>query len=112
MKYYQILDLKDNRKLIEEYKKWHRPENIWKEIPEGIRQVGILEMEIYLFQNHLVMVVETPDDFNWNEQMEKLSQLPLQKEWEVFMDAFQQRLPETTGKWQRMTKIFKLSECI
>jgi L-rhamnose mutarotase len=111
MKHYFTLDLKNNRKLIEEYKRWHRPEHIWEEIPEGLRQVGILEMEIFLFQNRLFMVVETPDDFSWNVQMEKLANLPMQKEWEAFMDAFQQRLPESKGKWQRMSGIFKLTEC-
>jgi L-rhamnose mutarotase len=111
MKHYFTLDLKNNRKSIKEYKRWHSPENIWHEIPEGIKQVGILEMEIFLFQNRLFMIVETPDDFNWAEQIEKLSKLPLQQEWELFMDTFQQRLPETKGKWQRMNHIFKLSDC-
>ena len=111
MKHYLTLDLKNNRKLIGEYKRWHQPENIWKEIPKGIKEIGILEMEIFLFQNRLMMVVETPDNFNWNEQMGKLSKLPLQEEWEALMDAFQQRLPDTIGKWQRMERIFKLSDC-
>jgi len=63
-RYCQMLDLKDDNKLIAEYKHWHKPENIWPEIPRGISDVGILEMEIYVFGNRLFMIVETPVDFN------------------------------------------------
>ena len=57
----QTLDLKDDPKLIEQYCYWHQ--HIWKEIPEGIRAVGISNMEIYRLGNRLFMIVETPDDF-------------------------------------------------
>lgn len=46
-RYCQTLDLKEDEQLIKEYCYWHSPEHIWPEIPEGIRAVGILNMEIY-----------------------------------------------------------------
>jgi L-rhamnose mutarotase len=113
MRHCLTLDLKNDPELIEEYKKWHSPENVWKEIMEGIRKVGILEMEIFLWQNRMFMIIETEDDFNWDEQMEKLSKLPRQAEWEAFMDKFQKRLVEGSDvKWQKMDPIFKLTDCI
>ena len=63
-RYCQMLDLKNDPQLIAEYKKRHSPEYYWKEIGEGIRAVGILNMEIYLLDNHLFMIVETPLDFD------------------------------------------------
>ena len=112
MRYCQTLDLKDVPELIEEYKYWHNPENIWKEIPEGIKNVGILDMEIYLFGNRLFMIIETPDNLDWEKQMNKLKELPRQQEWEKFMDIFQQPLEKAilSGKWQPMERIFSLKE--
>lgn len=111
MKHCLTLDLKNNKNTIAEYEKWHSPNKIWKEIPEGIRQVGIQQMEIYRWENRLFMIIETADNFIWDEQMQKLSTLPKQKEWELLMDAYQQKLTDNE-KWQPMKNIFKLSHCI
>ena len=40
------LDLRDDPRLIAEYKKYH--ERVWPEITKSIRDAGIAEMEIYL----------------------------------------------------------------
>ena len=47
-RYCQTLSLKENPELIAEYKKRHRQQNAWPEILAGIKEVGILEMEIYI----------------------------------------------------------------
>ena len=46
-RYVQMMDLRDNPELIAKYKQAHSEEGSWKEILDGIRSVGILEMEIY-----------------------------------------------------------------
>lgn len=76
----QTLDLKDEPELIAAYKQLHDEDHVWREILDGIKEVGILEMEIYLLENRLFMIVETPEDFNWNDSMEKLAELPKQEE--------------------------------
>ena len=58
-RYCQTLNLKENPELIAEYRKRHLKENAWPEILEGIREVGILEMEIYILGTRLFMIVET-----------------------------------------------------
>lgn len=63
-RYCQTLELKDDEKLIEEYAYWHSSEHFWPEIGRGIREVGILDMEIYRLGNRLFMIIETPDDFD------------------------------------------------
>ena len=55
-RYCQTLDLKEDEQLIKEYCYWHSPEHIWPEIPEGIRAVGILNMEIYRLGTRLILV--------------------------------------------------------
>lgn len=112
-RYCQTLELKDDPQLIEEYKYWHRSENAWKEIVAGIKEVGILEMEIFISQNKLFMIVEVPDEFNWDTQMAKLATLPRQAEWEAFVSKYQKTSPDATSdeKWKMMDIIFKLTDC-
>ena len=59
-RYCQTLELRNDKQLIEKYIEAHNRYNHWPEIREGIRQVGILEMEIYIHDNKLFMIVETP----------------------------------------------------
>lgn len=75
-RYCQTMDLKNNPDLIAMYKKCHSQAEAWPEIREGIRSVGILEMEIYIAGSRLFMIVETPLDFDWETAMNKLSHLP------------------------------------
>ena len=109
-RYCRTLDLRDDPKLIAEYRRRHAQENIWPEIPAGIREVGILEMEIYILGTRLFMIVETPVNFDWDGAMERLATLPRQQEWEDYMSIFQLVLPGSTSaeKWQPMERIFHL----
>ncbi len=109
-RYCQMLELKNEPELIARYRRAHSKEESWKEIRDGIRQVGILEMEIYIKDNRLMMIVETPLDFNWDEAMSRLATLPLQAEWEAFVAQFQQCEANATSdeKWQMMERMFYL----
>ena len=109
-RYCQTLSLKENPELIAEYKKRHRQENAWPEILAGIKEVGILEMEIYILGSRLFMIVETPLDFDWETARKRLSALPRQQEWEDYMSIFQQAAEGASSaeKWQLMERMFKL----
>lgn len=109
-RYCQTLDLKDDPALIAEYRKRHRENEAWPEILEGIRSVGILEMEIYILDNRLFMIVETPLDFDWDEAFARLATLPRQEEWETYMSIFQVARPGATSaeKWRMMERMFHL----
>ena len=111
-RYCQTLELKDEPGLIKKYIKCHSRAEFWTEIREGIRDVGILEMEIYIKESRLFMIVETPLDFNWDKAMDKLATLPRQEEWETYVSMFQQCSPSVTSgeKWQMMERMFYLYE--
>ena len=100
-RYCQTMDLRDNPELIAEYR---------KEIIDGIRSVGILEMEIYILGTRLFMIVETPLDFDWDAAMARLATLPRQQEWEEYMAVFQNCAKSATSdeKWQMMERMFHL----
>lgn len=111
-RYCQTLELRDNPELIAECRRRHSREEAWPEIRQGIREVGILEMEIYILGTKLFMIVETPLDFDWDEAMAKLATLPRQQEWEDYMSVFQQAEPGASSaeKWQPMERMFHLYE--
>lgn len=111
-RYCQTLQLRDNPELIEKYRDRHGRDNVWKEVLAGIREVGILEMEIYIRGTLLFMIVETPLDFDWDSAMERLATLPRQQEWEDYMSIFQDAGPGVSSaeKWQPMERMFYLYE--
>ena len=106
--------LKLNSLTIDQYKYWHNCRNIWKEIPQGIRKAGILDMEIYIINDLAFMILETPVDFNWDEAFGKLATYERQLEWENFVAKFQQVEEGKTSneKWLLMERIFSLKEAL
>lgn len=111
-RYVQTMELRDNPELIAAYRRRHSSSESWPEILEGIRQVGILDMDIYILGTRLVMIVETPIDFDWQEAMARLAVLPRQQEWEESMAEYQQCSANATSdeKWQMMERMFHLWE--
>ena len=109
-RYCRTMDLKPDDALIREYIHRHSEGEAWPEILAGIREVGILEMEIYLQGNRLFMIVETPVDFDWGSAMARLATLPRQQEWEDYMSEFQKAAPGSSSdeKWRMMDRMFYL----
>ena len=109
-RYVQFLEISDNPELITQYRKWHSQEYNWKEVRDGIKAVGILEMEIYISGTRLVMIVDAPEDFDWQAAMDKLSTLPRQAEWEAFVARLQgcDENARSDEKWKMMERMFYL----
>lgn len=107
-KYALALDLVNDEKLISEYEEYHK--NGWTEITKSIIDSGITSMEIYRIANHLFMVMETTDDFTFEnkKKMDEANEKVL--EWEELMWKFQQPLPGSAPgeKWQLMKQVFEL----
>jgi L-rhamnose mutarotase len=104
------LDLKDDRKLIAEYKRYH--EKVWPEITESIKDSGIEDMEIYLLGTRMFMIMDVSDAFSFDKKAKADKQNPKVQEWEDLMWKFQQALPQAKKgeKWLRMERVFKLEE--
>ncbi|WP_448248916.1 L-rhamnose mutarotase [Thalassotalea agariperforans] len=109
-RYCLALDLKDDEQLIEEYKSYHLPENGWPEITQNMRDLGIIDMEIYHLGDRLFMIMETSADFDPNKP--PLTELGRQKsdEWETLMWKYQKPLKwaKPGEKWVKMDKIYDL----
>ncbi len=109
-RYCKVLKLQNDKELINKYINIHKPEHIWADIPNGIREVGIIEMEIYLYGNIAFMIMDTVPGFDHDKAMKKLASLPRQKEWEEYVSQFQQAgdKADTPEKWLPVERIFKL----
>ncbi|MDZ7690774.1 MAG: L-rhamnose mutarotase [Balneolaceae bacterium] len=111
-RYCKTLTLKDDPDLIQQYKEVHAKENMWPEITRGMKEVGILDMEIYIFSNQLFMIMDTVHDFDHEQAMKKLGKKPRQAEWEAYVAKFQQTSEKASAadKWQLMECVFKLDQ--
>lgn len=108
-RYCLTLDLKDDLKLIAQYKRYH--EKIWPEISQSIRDSGIEDLEIYLLGTRMVMVIEVNEHFSFDAKARADQHNPKVQEWENLMWKFQQPLPQASPgeKWLLMEKIFDLA---
>jgi L-rhamnose mutarotase len=109
-RYCLTLDLKDDPKLIAEYKRYH--EKIWAEITKSIRDSGIEDLEIYLLGTRMFMLMEVNDKFSFDAKSEADRANPKVQEWELLMWQFQSPLPQAKPgeKWLLMERIFKLEQ--
>jgi L-rhamnose mutarotase len=102
------LDLKDDPKLISEYKRHH--EHVWPAIVQSIRDSGIVDMEIYLLGTRMFMIMEVNERFSFDAKANADRANPKVREWEELMWKFQTPLPAAKPgeKWLLMERIFKL----
>jgi L-rhamnose mutarotase len=107
-RYCLTLDLKDDPKLIAEYKRYH--EKIWPEITRSIRDSGIADMEIYLLGTRMFMIMEVDASFSFHAKARADESNLKVQEWEALMWKYQQALPQAKPgeKWLLMERIFKL----
>lgn len=111
-RYCKTLELQNDAELIEAYKQVHAKGNAWPEITNGMREVGIVDMEIYITGTRLFMIMDTIPDFDHDKAMAELAKKPRQSEWEGYVSRFQKTSSEATAdeKWQLMERIYKFGE--
>lgn len=107
-RYCLTLDLKDDPRLIAEYKRYH--EKIWPEITQSIKDSGIGDMEIYLLGTRMFMIMEVNASFSFDAKSKADHLNPKMQEWEALMGTFQKLLPQAKPgeKWLLMERVFKL----
>lgn len=112
MKVYGLtLNLKDDPRTIEQYKHYHR--HPWPEPLEGLRQVGVLDMKIFLLGRRMFMYMTAVDEFAPEVDFPRyMEQNPRAREWDELMRTFQEKVPEAgEGEWWAlMEKVFDLQD--
>lgn len=107
-RYCQTLELTNDPVLIQKYVEVHA--HVWPEVKAGQREVGILDMQIYRYQNKVFMICDTVDTFDWERDMARLAALPRQAEWEAYVSQYQGCDPSlpSASKWHLMEQIYSL----
>lgn len=107
-RYCLALDLINDPDLIAEYEAYHK--EVWPEIIASIKESGILHMEIYRIMNRLFMIMETTDDFSFENKAAQDASNEKVQQWEELMWTYQQALPVARPgeKWILTEKIFEL----
>lgn len=104
------LDLKDDPTLVAKYKRYH--EKIWPEITRSIKDAGVIDMEIYLLETRLFMIMEVNESFSFDAKSRADRLNPKVQQWENLMSTFQKSLPQAKPgeKWVLMERVFKLED--
>lgn len=113
-RYCLALDLNNEPKLIAEYIEYHQPKNAWPQITANMKELGILDMEIYHLGDRLFMIMETTDDFDPNEAPRTEIGRQKSDEWEALMWKYQKPLQwaKDGEKWVKMDKIYDLKQAM
>jgi L-rhamnose mutarotase len=111
-RYCKILTLRNDPELIRKYREMHGINKVWPEITRGMKEVGIIDMEIYIFDINLFMIMDTVADFDHEKAMELLASKPRQNEWEKYMAEFQNSDPNASAaaKWTLMERIYEMDQ--
>ena len=106
-KYCLALDLKDDENLIRQYEEYHKA--VWPEIEASLGAAGIISMEIFRTGTRLFMIMETTDQFSFEEKDKADRSNNKVVEWEALMSMYQQSLlhAKPGEKWVLMKNIFK-----
>ncbi|MFA9392110.1 MAG: L-rhamnose mutarotase [Prolixibacteraceae bacterium] len=102
------LDLKNDQESQAKYKWHHLPENVWKEINEGIKASGVKVMDIYNIDMRMYMICEVDAEADFDTIWNEMGTYPRQSEWAELMANFQQALPGHKLEWLKMERVFSL----
>ena len=111
-RYCKALTLRDDPVLRQEYRALHRPEAMWPEITRGMKEVGILDMEIYRYGSVVFMIMDTVPDFDHDRAMQALANKPRQAEWEAYVSRFQETDARASArdKWQLLERVYEMEQ--
>ncbi len=103
-------DLKEDQKLIKEYKQHHLPGSVWSEIISSIKKSGVVDMQIFCVENRLFMIMEVDTTFDPVLKAKNDAENPAVRDWENLMWQYQQAIPGAPEgvKWTEMEMIFDL----
>jgi L-rhamnose mutarotase len=102
------LNLRNDPRLIERYKKEHA--QAWPEVLRRLREVGITEMRIFLLGRRLFMYCETRDGFDPSKDFARCNDDPTYRKWDELMRTMQERVDEAKPDewWAMMELVFDL----
>lgn len=107
--YARTLNLKDDPATIRTYLEYHR--NVWPEVENGLRSIGIHRMLIWILGRRLFMYMETIDGFDPEADFARYeASNPRIRQWQDLMASMQEPVPEAKpGElWAEMHLAYRL----
>ena len=111
MRYVFTLNLKGDPAAIETYRRYHR--DVWPEVLQSLRSVGVRAMDIHILGRRLVMIVEMNDGLDYRVAFKAhASSSQRVIEWEHLMMTLQE--PDAAARsgewWALMEPIFHMDQ--
>ena len=102
------LNLKDDLQIIEEYKAYHR--DVWPEVEQALKAIGITGMKIFLLGRRLFMYLEAGDDFELGRDFQRYQSSDRAREWDALMRRYQEPVSQAKADdwWLGMEEVFDL----
>ena len=104
------LDLRDDPAAIAAYRQYHA--QVWPEVERSLTHAGIRQMDIYLLERRLVMILEVEDGLDVGRVFERhAASDPKVVQWERLMKTLQQPAPGAPpgAWWALMEPVYQLS---
>jgi len=100
------IKLKNDKDAIQAYKRHHA--DVWPEVKEALREVGVQHMQTYLQGNRLCTIIEARDGFDPGVDLKRYATSPRVKEWDRIMSALQTSVDGTVGTpaWVPMELVY------
>lgn len=105
------VNLKDDAGIVETYTRHHR--DVWPEVQDSLRRVGVERMDIYLLGRRLVMIVEMRDGLDYRTAFTSHASSSARViEWERLMKSLQEPSPDARAGewWSVMEPVFHLDQ--
>jgi L-rhamnose mutarotase len=105
------VNLKDDPAVVDAYVRHHR--DVWPEVQASLLHAGVLQMDIYLLERRLVMIVEMRDGTDYRTAFRShASSSGRIAEWERLMKSLQEPAPGARAGewWAAMEPVFQLGQ--
>jgi L-rhamnose mutarotase len=93
------VNVKDDPDAIAAYRHYHR--EVWPEVLQSLRNVGVTHMDIRMLGRQLVMIVELSEGVDYRRAFAiHAASSPRVAEWERLMKSLQEPVPDAkAGEW-------------
>jgi L-rhamnose mutarotase len=110
-RYCKAVDLVADTNLIEEFKQLLN-DDLWRAIVENWKEFGVTDVQIFQFETHLLMIIDTKLDFDLQEMESKLADLPELKIWIELSKKYLKPLPQAVPGylWVLIDRVYKLDQ--
>jgi L-rhamnose mutarotase len=110
-RYCKAVDLVPDTNLVVEFKQLLK-HDVWQAIVHKWKEFGVIDVQIYQFDSHLLMIIDTKPEFDLQEMESKMSDLPEIKTWVDLSKKYFKPLPQAMpgDLWVLIDRVYKLNQ--